>query len=356
MVDNAVLMVMAIVAFFSSLEVLGGYLQHSIRSKDDWIQEVLSAVLLSVVFKPCIVGGVVITGTILLPEYQVLWSNWVFGYLCLLYLMVDDIMQYFYHRYAHRHPFFWKLHRPHHQAEEMGFFVSYRNAALYYWLMPNAWWLGVFTFLFGGAAAALGLVLKQVIVISSHSHFAWDKLFYINPWLRPIIKILERIIVTPAFHHAHHGQSQLDGSDPNANFGNMFSIWDQLFGTAHFTHHFPSAYGLPNNSEDSWQSAYLYPLIHSKDPKSEISITFNKKNTSTNTPIFLDLKQGDSYLWCRCGKSKTQPFCDASHHGTQYKPVLFEVQKDASILICNCKYTKSAPFCDNSHLQIKEIK
>lgn len=352
MVDKAVLMVMAIVAFFSLLEVLGGYLQQSSRSKDDWIQEVLSAVLLSVVFKPSIVGLVVVLGSFLLPNYQFLWSNWTFVLLCLLYLMADDFLQYCYHRFAHRHSFFWKLHRPHHQAEEMGFFVSYRNAALYYWLMPNAWWLGIFTFLFGGAAAAVGLVLKQIIVISSHSTVAWDKPFYQYPFLRPIIKILERIIVTPAFHHAHHGQSKLDGSDPNANFGNMFSIWDQLFGTAVFTRKYPTLYGLPNNSQDAWQAAYLYPLVTSKDHNSEITKNFTKSSTATKAALQVHLEAGKDYLWCRCGLSKTQPFCDATHHGTKHQPYLFKAAKTGTVSICNCKHSKQIPFCDNSHLSI----
>ncbi len=106
-------------------------------------------------------------------------------------------MQYWYHRSGHEYDFLWKLHRSHHQAQEMGVFVSYRNAALYYLMMPNLWYLAVVIFLGGGFAVAVGLVIKQLIII------------------------------TPAFHHGHHGKSKLDGiSDPNGNFGNMFSILD----------------------------------------------------------------------------------------------------------------------------------
>ena len=80
----------------------------------------------------------------------------------------------------HEYPFLWKLHRAHHQAEEMGFFVSYRNAWLYYWIMPNIWWLGLFTFLGGAQAMAIGVIFKQIIIIGSHSNIHWDE-FLNNP-------------------------------------------------------------------------------------------------------------------------------------------------------------------------------
>ena len=161
------------------------------------------------------------------------------------YLLIDDLLQYWYHRSAHEYPFLWKLHRSHHQAEEMGFFVSYRNALLYYIMMPNIWWVGLIVFTGGAKAVALGLVIKQAIIISSHSQIKWDAPFYKYAFLTPFIKVIERIIITPSFHHAHHGTSMLDNSsDPNANFGNMFSLWDQFFGTAKFQTAYPQAYGL----------------------------------------------------------------------------------------------------------------
>ena len=32
-----------------------------------------------------------------------------------------------------------------------------------------------------------------------------------------------------------------------------------------------------------------------------------------NKPQFVELKKGEEYLWCACGQSKSQPFCDGSH-------------------------------------------
>ena len=64
----------------------------------------------------------------------------------------------------------------------------------------------------------------------------------------------------------------------------------------------------------------------------------------------VELIKGQNYLWCKCGKSKDQPFCDGSHHGSNFKPVLFEVKRTGNYKMCNCKLTKAGPFSDNTHL------
>jgi CDGSH-type Zn-finger protein len=234
----------------------------------------------------------------------------------------------------------------------MGFFVSYRNAALYYFLMPNIWWIGIFTFLGAAKAVAIGLVLKQVIIISAHSTVAYDKVLYRYKWLQPLTFLWERIFITPAFHHAHHGKSQVDGiSDPNGNFGNMFSIWDQLFGTASFPHAFPTEYGLPNDPKEPWQAAYLYPIIAADNLNSEISRGYVKPDMRINEPATVSLEKGVSYLYCQCGHSKNQPFCDGSHHGTKHKPLRFTAARTTTARLCNCKRSGAGPYCDDSHLR-----
>ncbi|MCP4442621.1 MAG: hypothetical protein GY810_27245 [Aureispira sp.] len=343
-------LVVGILVFFGLLETFSGYLKNSKRAKADWIEEITGFIALSTIIKPLMVYLVIIIGQNSFPSFATYLQSYSLWMVFVVYLFVDDFMQYCYHRFAHRNAFLWKLHRTHHQAEEMGFFVSYRNAALYYLIMPNIWWMGVITFLGGGKAVAIGLVLKQFIIISSHSRVSWDKPLYKIKGLAPLLAIIEKIIITPAFHHAHHGKSKLDGiSDPNGNFGNMFSIWDQLFGTALYTHQFPTEYGLPKPTKDSWTSAYLYPFVKSSDQTSELSSAFKKEQSSTAQPISIQLVKGKKYLWCKCGLSKTQPFCDGNHHGTAFKPVLFEAQKTGTVQLCNCKHTAKAPFCDNSH-------
>lgn len=341
--------VIGILVLFGLLEVISGYLHRSQRTSSDWIQEVGSFFVLSVLIKPAIVVAVLGLGSWLFPEAQFVWSDWSLWLMLPLFLFVDDILQYWYHRSAHEYEWLWKLHRPHHQAEEMGFFVSYRNAALYYVIMPNIWWIGLLTFLGGAKAVAIGLILKQLVIIGSHSPTKWDRFLYRFPWLNPLATIVERLIVTPAFHFAHHGKSMQDGiSDPNGNYGNMFSIWDQLFGTAKFTRRYPTEMGLVQPTDDHWTASYLYPLVTSQDERSEIAKGFTKTDTTREEPSLVPLEAGP-YLWCQCGLSQNQPFCDGSHHGTKHKPLLFTVKKNMDCRLCNCKRTKAGPYCDDSH-------
>ena len=345
------IVVLGILVLFGLMEAIGGLHANTKRSKDDWLVETLGFVGLVSLIKPGIVLSVILIGQVLLPESAYVFKGMNFWLALPIYLLIDDLLQYWYHRSAHEYEFLWKLHRPHHAAEEMGILVSYRNAFLYYILMPNIWWVGIVTLLGGGQAVALGLILKQMVIISSHSPTKWDQYLYNNKWLNPLAWVVERIIVTPATHHAHHGRSKVDGiSDPNGNFGNMFFIWDQLFGTALITRQYPEELGLPNDPKDSWSSHLLYPFVKSKKAGSEISAGFKKEKNTSLEPVHLELEAG-TYLWCQCGYSKDQPFCDGSHHGTKHKPLVFEVKKKVNVKLCACKHTKIGPFCDNSHLE-----
>lgn len=68
-----------------------------------------------------------------------------------------------------------------------------------------------------------------------------------------------------------------------------------------------------------------------------------------DSPIQVEVEQGKTYFWCSCGESKTQPFCDGSHRGSDFAPESFTAEKTGQIWLCACKKTANAPYCDGSH-------
>ena len=79
--------------------------------------------------------------------------------------------------------------------------------------------------------------------------------------------------------------------------------------------------------------------------------------SSTRTPpiianrkgFYYEVKAGKRYLWCSCGRSQTQPFCDGSHVGSEFLPIAFKAERDEEVIFCGCKHTGTGPFCDGAH-------
>ncbi len=70
---------------------------------------------------------------------------------------------------------------------------------------------------------------------------------------------------------------------------------------------------------------------------------------AATAPIAVEVKVGETYWWCSCGRSKAQPFCDGSHAGTGHVPLEYQPPRDRTVWMCCCKATKKPPLCDGSH-------
>ncbi len=74
----------------------------------------------------------------------------------------------------------------------------------------------------------------------------------------------------------------------------------------------------------------------------------NEAVIAAKQPAIETLEAG-SYHWCRCGRSKDQPYCDGSHEGTGFEPLEFSVNETQDVALCQCKRTSTPPYCDGTH-------
>ncbi len=68
-----------------------------------------------------------------------------------------------------------------------------------------------------------------------------------------------------------------------------------------------------------------------------------------NKPVKVNLSKGDEYHFCTCGRSKSQPFCDGSHIGTEFTPKVIVADEAGDAYLCACKHSLNQPYCDGTH-------
>jgi len=69
-------------------------------------------------------------------------------------------------------------------------------------------------------------------------------------------------------------------------------------------------------------------------------------------PIAIELEKGAEYHYCRCGRTKSQPWCDGSHVGTGITPLAFTPEESGDGHVCMCRQTGTPPYCDGTHAQL----
>jgi len=67
---------------------------------------------------------------------------------------------------------------------------------------------------------------------------------------------------------------------------------------------------------------------------------------------FVQSMEPGTFWWCACGRSKSQPFCDGSHKGTDFAPKKTDIAEAKTVAWCGCKHSKNAPFCDGNHSRL----
>lgn len=255
--------VIAIYLAFGLIEFLRSDLfSKQEQCRNDGIVEVISTTLLLVVTQPLILAGVNWLGLRYFPQYQGALSGISIFLAIPLFLIFEDMVQYWWHRASHSVSFLYNLHRAHHNARYMSVRLVYRNNIIYYALMPSIWFASILVYLGLGWFYAGYLIIKLLVIIGAHSDVKWDEPLYNIPWLSPVMWVVERTISTPATHHAHHGRHATDSAvHYKGNYGNLLFFWDVLFGTAKITRTYPQSYGVENLPDATLGQQLLWPIF-----------------------------------------------------------------------------------------------
>jgi sterol desaturase/sphingolipid hydroxylase (fatty acid hydroxylase superfamily) len=131
-------------------------------------------------------------------------------------LLGAELGAYASHRLMHSVPWLWRFHAVHHDVAVLTWSKAWRQHPVD--VAVHAIAVAIPGLLCGVSLSGFGAVLLL--------RRLWTGFLHANVSLR--FGVLEHVVATPAFHHAHHS------SDPrrfNANYAGLLPVLDRLFGT-----------------------------------------------------------------------------------------------------------------------------
>jgi sterol desaturase/sphingolipid hydroxylase (fatty acid hydroxylase superfamily) len=137
-----------------------------------------------------------------------------------LSLIVLDLAIYGQHRLFHAVPWLWRAHRVHHSDTAFDVSLGVRFHPLE--ILPSFAFKLAMIALLGIAPAAVAAYEALLLGFSLWTHANLS----VPSRLDGILRLL---VVTPDWHRVHHA---VHVDETNANFGNILSVWDRLFGSA----------------------------------------------------------------------------------------------------------------------------
>ena len=154
-----------------------------------------------------------------------LWLQWLAAFVAI------DFVFYWYHRASHRVRLLWAVHMNHHCSEQMNFSVAFRQA----WFGPISkvpFFIALPLIGFDPSITAVAGVASTLWGVVGHTRCVGR-----------LPAAVEFIFNTPSAHRVHHGSN---AEYIDKNYGNMFMLWDRLFGT-YAAEKTPVVFGLVRN-------------------------------------------------------------------------------------------------------------
>ncbi|MEO8134219.1 MAG: sterol desaturase family protein [Betaproteobacteria bacterium] len=157
-------------------------------------------------------------------------------------VLILDLFNYWWHRACHAVPWLWRLHRVHHSDTHLDATTGARFHVLETSL-AIVLLIGFMTL--AGIPLWIELVRTVIVnplVLTQHANVTFPA--RLDRAFRPVL-------VTPALHRVHHS---LLRAEHDRNYGQIFSIWDRLFGTYSSPPAASLAVGVAGLDGEAWQT------------------------------------------------------------------------------------------------------
>jgi len=167
-------------------------------------------------------------------------------------MFLTDLVQYWVHRLFHRITALWRFHAVHHSAQAMDWIAGARMHFLEILVLRGTTVIPMIVLGFSQDAVNAYILVVYLYATFVHSNLGWKFGF------------LEKLLVTPRFHHWHHG---IEKEAIDVNFAVHFPLLDKLFGTHHMPENgrWPEGYGISGHPvpKGYWRQ-FLHPFQRKK--------------------------------------------------------------------------------------------
>ncbi len=182
-----------------------------------------------------------------ISETQAYIAGMSFALQVVIIMMATDFVEYWVHRAFHTFPALWRFHAIHHSTKKMDWLAGARMHFVEIAVLRGLTAVPMFTLGFLPEAIQTYLLIVYFYSSFIHSNIGWRFGF------------IERFLVTPRFHHWHHGS---DREAIDINYASHFPIYDWLFGTHYLPETaWPENYGVVgDNVPRGYWKQFLHPF------------------------------------------------------------------------------------------------
>ena len=162
-------------------------------------------------------------------------------------MVLTDLVQYWVHRSFHRIPALWNFHAVHHSARILDWMAGARMHVIEIVCLRGITVIPMMVMGYAQGAVHAYILTVYIYATLIHANINWSP------------ARLSGILVTPRYHHWHHG---IEKEAIDVNFAIHFPLFDRLFGTYYMPEDiWPRGYGIGNHPVPSgYIPQLLYPL------------------------------------------------------------------------------------------------